>query len=119
MIPLFLLEQFLGPIPRVVPQFWANRGFENLLIRGLGLEAVMPQIVALLVFALAGLQCALGTSKIDRVVAAVEISPVPQAPAIVLGLVNVHGRILPVLNIRRLFRLPALAPAPEYQIRSG
>ncbi|MFO7697210.1 MAG: ABC transporter permease, partial [Anaerolineae bacterium] len=31
MIPLFLLEQFLGPIPRIVPQFWANRGFENLL----------------------------------------------------------------------------------------
>lgn len=53
MIPLFLLEQFLGPIPRIVPQFWANRGFENLLIRGLGLEAVLPQIVALLVFALA------------------------------------------------------------------
>ncbi|MHB1317419.1 MAG: ABC transporter permease [Anaerolineae bacterium] len=53
MIPLFLLEQFLGPIPRVVPQFWANRGFENLLIRGLGMEAVAPQIMVLLVFALA------------------------------------------------------------------
>jgi len=53
MIPLFLLEQFLGPLPRVVPQYWANRGLENLLLRGVGLEAVWPQIVALLAFALA------------------------------------------------------------------
>lgn len=51
MIPLFLLERFLGPLPRIVPQYWANRGFENLLIRGLGLEAVAPQILALLLFA--------------------------------------------------------------------
>ncbi len=51
MIPLFLLERFLGPLPRIVPQYWANRGFENLLIRGLGLEAVVPQILALLLFA--------------------------------------------------------------------
>ncbi len=53
MIPLFLLEQFLGPLPRVVPQYWANRGLENLLLRGVGLEAVWPQIVSLLAFALA------------------------------------------------------------------
>jgi len=66
----------------------------------------------LLVFALAGLQCALEISKIERIVPAVAISPVPQAPAIVLGLVNVQGRILPVLNIRRLFRLPAIETSP-------
>jgi ABC-2 type transport system permease protein len=53
MIPLFLLERFLGPVPRIVPQYWANRGFENLLIRGLGLEAVAASIIALLLFALA------------------------------------------------------------------
>jgi ABC-2 type transport system permease protein len=52
MIPLFLLEQFLGPLPRIVPQYWANRGFENLLIRGLGLEAIWPQVVALMSYAL-------------------------------------------------------------------
>jgi ABC-2 type transport system permease protein len=52
MIPLFLLERFLGPVPRIVPQYWANRGFENLLIRGLGLEAVAASIIALLLFAL-------------------------------------------------------------------
>ncbi len=53
MIPLFLLEQVLGPIPRAVPQYWANRGLENVLLRGLGLEAVWPQIAVLLAFALA------------------------------------------------------------------
>lgn len=76
----------------------------------------MSGVEKLLIFGLAGLQCALGIAKIDKVLPAVAISPVPQAPAIVLGLVNIHGRILPVLNIRRLFRLPAMAPAPEHRL---
>ncbi len=37
---------------------------------------------------------------------AVEITPLPKAPEIVLGLINIRGRIVPVLNIRRRFRLP-------------
>ncbi|MBB5347913.1 chemotaxis protein CheW [Desulfoprunum benzoelyticum] len=76
----------------------------------------MSGVETLLVFALAGLQCALEVTRIDRVVPAVAISPVPQAPPIVLGLVNVHGRILPVLDIRRLFRLPVIATVPEHRM---
>lgn len=72
----------------------------------------MGEVERLLVFALAGLHCALKIGNIERVLPAVEISPVPQAPAIVLGLLNVQGRILPVLNIRRLFRLPEVETAP-------
>ena len=60
----------------------------------------------LLIFAVAGLRCALPLRDIERILRAVAISPVPQAPAIVMGLVNVQGRIIPVLNIRRIFRLP-------------
>ena len=36
----------------------------------------------------------------------VEITPLPKAPNIVLGLVNVYGEVIPVLNIRKRFRLP-------------
>lgn len=51
-VPLFILERFLGSLPRIVPHYWANRAFENLLIRGLGLSSVTPQILALLGFTL-------------------------------------------------------------------
>ena len=48
--PLFILEQFLGPLPKIVPHYWANRAFEDLLIRGLGFSDVVPEIGVLLVF---------------------------------------------------------------------
>jgi ABC-2 type transport system permease protein len=49
-VPLFILEQFLGTLPRVVPHYWANRAFENLLIRGLGFASVTTELGALLGF---------------------------------------------------------------------
>lgn len=38
---------------------------------------------------------------VDRVVRAVEVSPLPGAPREILGVVNVFGRVIPVLNLRR------------------
>jgi purine-binding chemotaxis protein CheW len=43
---------------------------------------------------------------VERVVRVVEVTPLPQAPDIVLGVVNVQGRVIPVVNPRRRFRLP-------------
>jgi purine-binding chemotaxis protein CheW len=40
----------------------------------------------------------------------VEITPVPQIPEIVLGVINAQGRIIPVVDIRKRFCLPARAP---------
>ena len=36
----------------------------------------------------------------------VEITPLPKAPDVVIGVVNVQGRIIPVVDIRKRFRLP-------------
>jgi ABC-2 type transport system permease protein len=49
-VPLFLMERFLGPLPWVVPHYWAIRAYNDLLIRGLGLEDVIVEIVVLLGF---------------------------------------------------------------------
>lgn len=76
----------------------------------------MSRMEKLLVFALSGLHCALRLADIERILPAVEISPVPKAPGIVLGLINVHGRILPVLNIRPLLRLPEIETGLNDQI---
>jgi len=49
-IPLFVLENFLGPLPKIVPHYWANRAFNDLLIRGLGLADVTVEMAVLLAF---------------------------------------------------------------------
>jgi purine-binding chemotaxis protein CheW len=43
---------------------------------------------------------------VERVVRAVALTRLPKAPPIVLGIINVGGAILPVVNIRKRFRLP-------------
>ena len=45
-------------------------------------------------------------SVVERAVRSVEITPLPKAPEIVIGVINLQGRIVPVLNMRKRFRLP-------------
>ena len=49
---------------------------------------------------------ALPLSAVERIVHAVEVTPLPKAPEIVLGVVNVQGTVIPVFDIRKRFRLP-------------
>lgn len=52
LIPLFILDRFLGPIPMIVPHYWANRAFDDLLIRGLGAANIALDLGVLLAFSL-------------------------------------------------------------------
>ena len=52
------------------------------------------------------LRIALPLSAVERVVRAVYVTPLPGAPAIVSGVANVQGRIIPVVDMRKRFRLP-------------
>lgn len=58
------------------------------------------------VFCLDNQKYALPLPDVKRVVRAVEIKCLPKAPKIVLGVINIQGRITPVINIRKRFRLP-------------
>jgi purine-binding chemotaxis protein CheW len=55
----------------------------------------------LVVFTLDEQQYALNLSCVERIVRAVEITPLPDAPEMVLGVINVEGRVIPVLNTRK------------------
>ena len=61
---------------------------------------------------------ALPLAAVERIVRAVHVTPMPRAPGIVLGAIDVQGRVLPVFNIRRRFGLPerAVAPADHFLI---
>lgn len=59
----------------------------------------------LVAFAVDALSLALPPERVLRTERAVAAMPLPQAPAIVCGVVNVRGRIVPLINLRRRFGL--------------
>jgi purine-binding chemotaxis protein CheW len=63
----------------------------------------------LVIFSLDEQKYALHHQVVERVLGAVEITELPQAPKVVLGVINMHGRIIPVLDIRRRFNRPPRA----------
>jgi purine-binding chemotaxis protein CheW len=67
------------------------------------------------VFLLDGQRYALLLPIVLHIVRAVEITRLPEAPAIVLGAINVGGEILPVFNLRRRFLLPEREVGPNDQ----
>lgn len=64
----------------------------------------MSKLVA---FSLDEPRYALHLSAVERVVRAVETMPLPKAPEIVLGVINMQGQIIPVVDVRQRFRLRA------------
>jgi len=50
--------------------------------------------------------CAIGLSRIERVEAAAAVAPLPNAPAVVAGVINTHGTVLPVVDLRARFGMP-------------
>ena len=60
----------------------------------------------LVVFLLDEQRYALYLSNVERVVCTVEVTSLPKTPGIVIGVINVQGNIIPVLNIRKRFSLP-------------
>ena len=66
----------------------------------------MAGYLNLVAFLLGDRRYALHLRAVQRVIPAVEITPLPKAPEIVLGIINLRGRIIPALDMRRRFRLP-------------
>ena len=70
----------------------------------------------LVVFTLDEQHYALDLPTVERTVRMVEVTPLPRAPDVVQGVINVQGRIIPVLNIRKRFRLQERAATPGDQL---
>jgi purine-binding chemotaxis protein CheW len=66
----------------------------------------MSSVQHLVVLALDEQRLAVPLATVDRIVRAVEVTPLPGAPQVVLGVINVQGAVLPVINLRRRCRLP-------------
>jgi purine-binding chemotaxis protein CheW len=55
----------------------------------------------LVVFLLDGQRFAIAVEHVQRVLAAVEVTPLPGAPPHVAGVIDLHGDVTPVLDLRR------------------
>ncbi len=66
----------------------------------------MDDSYQLVVFLLDDRQYALQhLASVEKIVRAVQVTPLPKAPDIVIGVINLQGQIIPVVNIRRRFGL--------------
>jgi purine-binding chemotaxis protein CheW len=63
-------------------------------------------MVALVVFAVQGQRYALPLERVIRIVQAVDVTPLPGAPPLVHGIIDVAGEIMPVLSLRKRLGLP-------------
>ncbi len=70
----------------------------------------------IVVFTLDELLYALPMEAVEKVIHAVEITHLPGAPEIVQGIINVHGRIIPVIDIRKRFGLQTKEIDPDDRI---
>jgi len=49
---------------------------------------------------------ALPVAKVVHVMWALEITPIPEVPLIISGIFDLHGKMIPVISLRRLLSLP-------------
>lgn len=64
---------------------------------------VSTQIV---LFSLDGRHYALPLDNVERVIPSVEITPLPGAPAVITGAIDMQGDVIPVVDIRSRLNLP-------------
>ncbi|HMC67081.1 MAG TPA: chemotaxis protein CheW [Gemmataceae bacterium] len=63
--------------------------------------------VEVLVFELAGRRFGIHASEVREIIRAVTIVPLPKAPPLIEGIINLRGRVILVVDIRQRFGLPA------------
>jgi len=59
-----------------------------------------------LIFVLDKRKFAINITSVKRIALSVEVTDLPEGPGIVIGVINVKGQIIPVVNIRKRFGLP-------------
>lgn len=62
-----------------------------------------------LTFSLAGEEYGIGILKVKEIIGMMNITPVPQTPEFVKGVINLRGKVIPVVDLRLRFALEAAA----------
>jgi len=73
----------------------------------------MSETSHLVLFTLENQTFAIPLDAVERIARVAEITPLPNAPENILGVINIQGKILPVVNLRKRFHYPDLELDPE------
>jgi purine-binding chemotaxis protein CheW len=71
-------------------------------------QAGSSEAIQLVVFKVDRSEYALPVSNVGEILRMVAISPVPEAPAWLPGVINLRGRVIPVIDLRTRLGLPAV-----------
>jgi purine-binding chemotaxis protein CheW len=71
------------------------------------------ETVALVIFDLGGARYGLPAAAVQEVCQAVTISPLPRAPSVIEGVIDVRGTMVPVFDVRGRFGLAPRAAGPD------
>ncbi len=63
-----------------------------------------------LTFFLGGETYGIPVLKVREIISLLPITPVPQAPAYMKGVINLRGKVIPVVDLRTKFSLPEVEP---------
>lgn len=66
-----------------------------------------------LTFRLGDEEYGLGILNVREIIGVIDITPLPQTPDYVKGVINLRGKIIPVMELRTRFGLPAVAYGEE------
>ena len=69
-------------------------------------STVTEQVLQLVTFTLANEEYAVDILNVQEINRRTEITKVPNAPDYVEGVVNLRGKVIPLINLRKKFRLP-------------
>ena len=109
------IEQRLETARAAIERAWAPTAEETLRIleaRALALaqesllDETVDEDIEVVEFTLAYEQYAIETRYVRQVASLEHLTPLPCTPAFVLGIVNLRGAILPLIDLRKLFELP-------------
>lgn len=74
------------------------------------------ELLRITVFSVDSQRYGLPVAVTERVVPMVAVSPLPGAPDVVVGAINLHGDIVPVLDVRRRLGLAPREHGPEARL---
>ncbi|HEY9793654.1 MAG TPA: chemotaxis protein CheW [Candidatus Obscuribacterales bacterium] len=60
---------------------------------------------SVVVFLVEGYRYGMPLEMVERVAPVVEVTPVPDTPDSVMGIINVRGKVLPVINVRKKLQM--------------
>jgi purine-binding chemotaxis protein CheW len=83
---------------------------------GMAKSRAQEEGLQFVVFSLAGCECAVDIGRVREIDRVQDLTRMPRAPRHVEGVLNLRGRVVPVLDLRKRFDMPLMERTDESRI---